>query len=352
MNRIFLMGTVLAGVAAYAGFSLSGSGAEPGPPTVTRTAADTMLSVTVTAPREKTAVERVPATGLLVPREEAAVMAEVANVRILGVAAEVGDRVRRGDRLAVLDAESLRLQVQQMEADHAKARDEYARVNSIRDSGAVSKSIVTEKKSALEAAKARLDEARLALRRTVVTAPEDGTVFERRATAGTVTAAGEPLFRIAKGGEVEADLRVPEGDAGRVPPQGRVALSLPGLDTPVAGTVRLVTPRIDASDRSASVRVSIAGDRPLMIGAFVHGAVDLATVTAFAVPSTAVQRDAEGAFVWAVEDGGRVVRRPVLPLLRQDGLTLVDGVTAGLSIVARAGALLRSGDRVKTVEAR
>lgn len=352
MNRIFLVGTVLVGVAAYAGYALSRSGAEPGPPVVSRTAADTMLNVTVTAPLEKTAVERVPVTGTLVPREEAAVMAEVVNVRILGVSAEVGDRVRQGDRLAVLDAEGLRLQVQQMEAEYAKARDEYARVNSIRDSGAVSKSTVTEKRAALEAAKARLDEATLAIRRTTVTAPVGGTVFERRATVGTVTAAGEPLFRIAKGGDVEADLRVPEGYAGRVPLQGQVELSLPGLDTPVAGTVRLVTPRIDVSDRSASVRVSIAGNRPLMIGAFVHGGIDLAAVTALAVPSTAVQRDAEGVFVWAVEEDGRVVRRTVQPLVRQGGLTLVNGVAADQSIVARAGSLLRSGDRVKTVEGR
>lgn len=348
MNRTFLLGSVLLGVAAYAGFSFSHDGPTP----VHRTTTATTLSVTVTTPFETTVVERVAATGTLVPREDVAVMAEVANVRILSLPVEVGDRVRRGDTLAVLDTESLRLQVLQMEAEYAKARDEHARVNSIKDSGAVSKSIVTEKKSALDAAKAKLDEAKLAVRRAVVTAPEDGTVFERRATVGTVTAAGEPLFRIARNGVVEADLRVPEGSAGRVPPGGRVSLFLPGLDSPVAGTVRLVAPRIDAADRAASVRVSMPADRPLMVGAFVHGDVELGTVTALAVPSTAVQRDAAGAFVWTVDLNDRVDRRGVQPRLRQDGLTLVDGVDPGLRVVVRAGSLVRSGDRVKTIEAR
>lgn len=353
MYRKLAIATLLSGGAACAGFLWIQDGAKPVTEIVTRE----MLTVTVVAPQAQTLVARGGATGTLVPREEIAVMAEVANVRILNVTADVGDRVRKGDALATLDTEGLRLQLAQMEADYAKARDEATRVLSIKDTGAVSESLIMEKRSALATMTARLAEARLAVRRAVVRAPETGVIFERRALIGGLTTGGEPLFRIARHGEIEAELRVPEGDAGRVSPARPVRLSIPGVTSELSGSVRLVSPRIDASDRSAAVRVSIPGYQApgyqgMMVGSFVHGDINLDAVTALAVPATAVQRDGDGAFLWVVDGDGRVARHPVIPLLQQDGLALIAGATPDLRVVARAGSLLRTGDFVKIVEAR
>lgn len=345
--KVFLP-LVALGVAVYVEIPFSND--EPDP--VSRIAPHGFLNVTVTAPREERAVERIGVTGTLVPREDVTVVAEVANARILSVAAEVGDHVRKGDTLAVLDTEGVRLQVAQMEAEYAKARDEFARVDSIRDTGAVSKGLVTEKKNAMDAIKARLEEARLAMRRTVVTAPESGILFERRATVGGLANTGEALFRIARDGEIEAELRVPEGSAGRVSPMAPVNLAIAGMPGPLPGTVRLVSPRIDASDRAAAVRVSIPAKDELKVGGYVHGDIALTTVTAPAVPATAIQRDAAGAFVWTVGAEGRIARHPVTLLLQADDVALVAGVTPELRVVARAGSLVRTGDLVMTVEAR
>lgn len=348
MKRTIATTAVLLGVAAYAGLSFFDNEARP----VTRIAGGERLSVSVATPRETTIVERVGAAGTLVPRETAAVTAELVNARVLSLSADVGDHVRAGDRLAVLDAESQRLQVAQMEADYARTRDDFERIDSIRNSGAVSQSQIVEKRSALAAMKAKLDDARLAVRRAVVTAPADGVVFERRATVGTLTTPGEALFRIAVGGEIEAELRVPEARIGRVRPEQAVTLRISGRPEPLSGRVRLVTPRIDAADRSASVRVAVAVQAGLTVGAYVHGEISLGTVSGLAVPDTAVQQDAEGAFLWTVKAGGRIGRRAVTPLLRWDGLTLLDGATPDLQVVIRAGSLVRSGDLVRAVEAR
>lgn len=346
-RKVFLAVAVL-GAVAYAGISFSND--EPRPER--RVAPSGVLSVTVTTPHEERVVERIGATGTLVPREDVAVVAEVANARILSVSAEVGDHVRKGDTLAALDTEGVRLQVAQMEAEYAKARDEFARVDSIRDTGAVSKGLVTEKKNAVDAIKAKLEEARLAMRRTVVTAPESGILFERRATVGGLANTSEALFRIARNGEIEAELRVPENSANRVSPMAAVSLSIAGMPGPMPGTVRLVSPRIDASDRAAAVRVSIPGKDGLKVGGYVHGDIALTTVTAPAVPVTAIQRDAAGTFVWTVGAEGRIARHPVTLLLQNDDVALVAGVTPELRVVARAGSLVRSGDVVKLVEAR
>lgn len=348
MERMIVLLVAVLGAAAYGGILMSSDE----PELVSRVAPGGVLSVTVTSPREERVVERIGVTGALVPREDVAVVAEVVNARILTLSAEVGGHVRKGDTLAVLDTEGVRLQVAQMEAEYAKARDEFARVNSIKDTGAVSKGLVTEKRNVMDAAKAKLEEARLAMRRTVVTAPESGILFERRATVGGLTNTGEALFRIARDGEIEAELRVPEGAASRVSPMASVSLSIAGMPGPLPGTVRLVSPRIDASDRAAPVRVSIPGMAGLKVGGYVHGDIALATVTAPAVPATAIQRDAAGAFVWTVGAEGRIARHPVTLLQQKDDVALVAGVTPELRVVARAGSLVRSGDVVKPVETR
>lgn len=348
MKRTIFLAAAALGALAYAAISFSRE--EPAPELAATPGG--ILTVTVTRPRQERVVEHLAVTGTLVPREEVAVVAEIANARIRHLSADIGDRVRKGDRLALLDTESVRLQVAQMAAEYAKARDEFARVDSIKDTGAVSLGLVTEKKSAMDAARARLEEARLAERRTIVTAPESGIVFERQAKAGGLVNSSDPLFRIARNGEIEAELRVPEGAANRVSPMAAVTLSIAGLPEPLTGTVRLVSPRIDASDRALPVRVSIP-DRPdLKIASFVHGDIALTMVMALAVPATAIQRDAAGAFVWTVEAEGRIARHPVTVLAQKDELALVAGVTPELPVVTRAGSLVRSGDIVQLVEGR
>lgn len=345
MNKKLMISIVLLSVGAYAGTSFFHGEAKP-----VNERVNEVLSVTVMTPRKETVVKRIGVAGTLVPREEIVVAAEVSSTRILSLSAEVGDQVEKGEKLAVLDTESLRLQVVQMEAEYAKARDEFVRVETIKNSGAVSKSLVTEKKATLDAITAKLDEAKLGVSRTVVTAPAGGMVYERRAVVGGSATTGDALFRIARNGEIEADLRVPEGPASRVSPGLSVSLSIPGIKQPLTGKVRLVAPRIDASDRSASVRVSILANAPLMIGAFVHADVELGEVTGLAVPTTAIQRDTGGPFVWTVDAANMIARRAITPLIQSDGLTLVDDADPDLRVVARAGSLVHSGDVVKTVE--
>lgn len=348
MKRTTFLAAAALGAVAYAAISFSREQPAPEPAATP----GGILTVTVTRPWEQRVVEHLGVTGTLVPREEVTVVAEIANARIRHLSADIGDRVRKGDPLAVLDTESVRWQVAQMAADYARARDEFVRIDSIKHTGAVSLGLVTEKKNAMDAAKARLEEARLAERRTVVTAPEGGILFERQARAGGLVNSSDPLFRIARNGEIEAELRVPEGAASRVSPMASVTLSIAGLPEPLTGTVRLVSPRIDASDRALPVRVSIP-DRPeLKIASFVHGDIALTTLAGLAVPATAVQRDAAGPFVWTVGAEGRIARHPVTLLALKDELALVAGVTPDLPVVTRAGSLVRAGDSVQMVEGR
>ncbi len=345
MSRKFIVLIILA-IAGYGTFKLLDA-----TPSTTSEAPEA-LAVSVMQPSEQRTVRRINATGTLVPREEIAVMTELSGVRVKQLLVDVGDRVEKSQKLAVLDAESLEFQARQLEAEYQKARDEYDRIEPIKDSGAISKLSVIEKRSAMEAAKARMEDAKLAVSRATITAPEAGIIYERRAILGGLVNASEPLFRIAQKSDIEASLRVPEAEISQVSIGQTATLSITGSAQQQQGTVRLIAPQIDAASRTAQVRVSLADETTMIVGSFVRADILTGEIGGLALPVTAIQEDSEGRFVWIVDAENKAVRQPVTLALQQDNVALVEGVDASMRIIAKAGAFVKAGDVISAVEAK
>lgn len=344
MSRKLILLIVIV-IAGYVGFKLLGGSDKP-----KATETSEALAVSVVQPTQQTLQSRVSATGTLVPREEIAVLTELSGVRVKQLFVDVGDSVKKGQKLAVLDGESLELQARQLEAEYQKARDEYARIEPIKDSGAVSKLSVTEKRSAMEAAKARMEDAKLSLRRATITAPEAGVIYERRATLGGLVNASEPLFRIAQGNEIEAQLRVPEAEIEQIKIKQSVTLSITGSSQEWQGSVRLIAPQIDAASRTAQVRVAIADEATLIVGSFVRAEILTGDQRGLTLPATAIQEDSEGRFVWVLNTENKAVRQPITLVSRQDNTVLVEGVQPEMRVIAKAGAFVKAGDAVSPIE--
>jgi RND family efflux transporter MFP subunit len=341
---ILLIAIIIAG---YAAFKLLGGSEKPQP-----TETSEALAVSLVQPTEQTLQSRVSATGTLVPREEIAVLTELSGVRVKQLFVDVGDSVKKGQKLAVLDGESLELQARQLEAEYQKARDEYARIEPIKDSGAVSKLSVTEKRSTMESAKARMEDAKLNLRRATIAAPEAGVIYERHATVGGLVNASEPLFRIAQSNQIEAQLRIPEAEIGQVRIKQPVTLSVTGSTHEWQGTVRLIAPQIDSASRTAQVRVSITEEATLIVGSFVRADILTGDQAGLTLPATAIQEDSEGRFVWIVDAENKPVRQSVTLLARQDNVVLIEGIEPSVRVVAKAGAFVKAGDVISPVEAK
>ncbi len=344
MSRKLLLLIIIV-IAGYAAFKLFGRDEKP-----KATESTESLAVSVVQPAEQTLHQRISATGMLIPREEIAVLTELSGVRVKELFVDVGDSVKKGQKLAVLDGESLELQARQLEAEYQKTRDEYARIEPIKDSGAVSKLSVEEKRSAMEAAKARAEDAKLAVRRATITAPQAGVIYERRATLGQLVNASEPLFRIAQGSQIEAQLKVPEAEIGQVRLKQPVTLSVTGSEQEWQGTVRLIAPQIDAASRTALVRVSIKDNATLIVGSFVRGDILVGDTQGLALPSNAIQEDSEGRFVWVIGSDNKAARQAITLTSRQDNTVLVEGVQPEMRVIAKAGAFVKAGDAVSPIE--
>lgn len=371
-------------------------------PERTRAAAKEPQPVAVSAPpitaaRAKLADfrETVLVTGSLVPREEILVAPEVDGLKVLELKADEGDRVKKGDVLAILVSESLDAQMAQSDANIARARASIARAQSqiieaearlvearaalkrarpLVESEFLSESIFDQRMATAKTAEAKLAAAKEGLRlaeaeqaqaeaqrreiewrlgNTEVRAPEDGLISRRGARIGsisvgaTVVGAGEPFFRIIAKGEIELDAEVVQTRLAKIE-KGQSA-TVHSSGTVADGKVRLVAPEIDRTTRLGRVRIFLGDNPELKIGAFAKARVETAQKRVLAVPLSAVLYGDNGATVLVIENGHVSSRRIETGLVVDGQVEVVSGLKEGDVVVARAGTFLRDGDAVTPV---
>jgi len=348
-------------------------------------------AVTVAKTQLADFVELVTVTGSLVPRDEILVAPEVEGFRVLELFVDEGDRVKRGDVLAVLVQESLdaqlaqnaaalarseaaiaqtRSQITEATARRVEAEANFERAKPLKTSGYLSGATYDQREAAAKSAAAQLKAAEDGLRlaeaekmqveaqrrelqwrrtNTKVTAPADGLISRRTARiGGMASGVGEPMFRIIARGEVELDAEVIETELGKIAIGQKARIDVAGVG-PVEGSVRLVSPEVDKQTRLGRVRVFLGDDPRLRIGSFGRGTISTAASQGLAIPSSSAIFDATGTYVQVVRDG-KVERRDIETGLIARGLVEVRrGLADGDIVVARAGTFLRSGDQVRAV---
>jgi HlyD family secretion protein len=303
-------------------------------------------------------------SGALVAREEAAVSTELNGYRVAKVLADLGDRVRAGQPLAVLDDALLRGQIAQQAAvveqqavAAERAEQEAARVAGLDKLGALSPEAVAERalqarsaKAALAQAQAVLADLRLRQSMMVVRAPVSGRVLSRSVRPGEVAAAGQVMFRLARDGLVELDAEAVETRLGGVAPGARASVRLPDGQT-LSGTVRLVSPEVDPQTKLGRVRVQLPLSQALHPGGFAEATISARPRQAVTAPQSAVLYDGDGASLLVVGEGERVRKVAVKTgILSGDRVEIVQGVHGGERVVLSGGALLLPGDKVKATE--
>jgi multidrug efflux system membrane fusion protein len=276
---------------------------------------------------------------------------------------EVGSRVEAGTVLARLDDSDLLLQVRAAEAqlasvkaDETNAQDEHDRAARLSRDGWSSRQELDRRVTALERARAkrREVEANLAVLRnaaqyTSLHADRAGIVTAVLVEPGQVLAQGQPAFRLARDGELEAMADIPESQARGL---GERALSvelwsLPGVVLP--GSLRELSPSADPVTRTYRARITL--DQPpaaVQIGMTATvSARSPAAAQVARVPMTAVtQADGKPA-VWIVESD-QVALRPVgLGGFVGDWAVIETGLSGSERVVTAGVHKLHAGQRVR-----
>ncbi|WP_099999410.1 efflux RND transporter periplasmic adaptor subunit [Phyllobacterium zundukense] len=348
--------------------------------------------INVTPASKTEMVATITVTGTIVPRQEVAVGTDVAGLLVLELNADQGDVVKEGDILARLDKSSLEIQLAQIEAQRAQADASIAqseaqivdaeiavrqaqealdRARALSAKGINSKMELDNATNAHDSANARLNTARqalvatksqlqlvaaqkrdvlLRLEKADVKAPASGVVLSRNALLGGIVSfnAG-PLFRIARDQDFELAANIPEIDLPRLKENMPVAVRVSGMDEPVAGRVRLISPEITASSRLGSVKIALDRNPAIRPGNFARAVIELTRRDGISVPLSAVVYHGRSALVQVVKDGVVESRKIELGIRNDRAVEVLKGLAEGEDVVARAGTFVANGDRVTPV---
>lgn len=306
-------------------------------------------------------------TGEVRARHEADIGFRIAG-KIVERNVDVGARVRPGAVLARLDPQDVKLaeqaaaaQVSAAEADVALARAEFERVQNLHARNFVSASALDGRRTAQQAAEARLRQARAQLATAgnqagyaALTVADEGVVTAAPADVGQVVAAGQPVLRVARPDQREVLIHVPESRIAELKtgsPAAVRAWAHPAR-TYIAA-VREIAPAADAATRSYAVRVSVAdADDALPLGATASVAFTESGDAAHTVlPLAAVTRVDGRATVWVVDEASRLAPLAVdTAVFREDGVVVAGGLPAGSRVVVTGVHRLVAGETVRAVD--
>jgi RND family efflux transporter MFP subunit len=321
------------------------------------------LTVSLIAPEMQEWPQILVANGNVVAWQEAVIGPEIANYRITEVAAQVGDRVKKGQVLARIASDTVaselaeaKAAVAELAASASEAKGNSARAAELKAKGFYSTQLNNQYQTAeqttqarLEAARARQQAAALRLSKTSVLAPDDGVISARSASVGSLTQPGQELFRLIRGGRLEWRAELPSADLAAVKAGALAALVNPNGET-VKGRVRAVAPSVDPQTRNGLVYVDLPVGSAVRAGMFARGEFELGRSQALTLPQSAVVRREGFAYVFRLEGADRVVQTKVA-LGRQQGerIEIVSGLAAGVQVVESGVGFLADGDLVKVV---
>ncbi|MGH7021516.1 MAG: efflux RND transporter periplasmic adaptor subunit, partial [Brevundimonas sp.] len=118
-----------------------------------------------------------------------------------------------------------------------------------------------------------------------------------------------------------------------------------------SGTVRIVTPEVDAQTRLGLARITLSPGSGLKPGMFARASIMAGAQPTTVVPTGAVLYRENKAGVYVLNADNSAHFRPVTVLSRRDDQTSVSGVEPGVRVVVQGAGFLSEGDKVTVAAA-
>ena len=215
------------------------------------------VPVEVQAPRRAGMVAAYSGTAPIEAHEEAEVVAKVGG-EVRQIFVEEGDVVKKGDVLARLDGDRLRLEVAESEATLRKLERDYNRFKELSARGLVAKNTAENAQYDLEALQASYERARLELSYTTIRAPIDGVVSARFIKVGNTIMANDPTFRVTDLDPLIAYVRIPEKEFRKLATGQKAEVVVDALGNErLVGSISLISPTVDPQTGTFRVRVEV-----------------------------------------------------------------------------------------------
>jgi RND family efflux transporter MFP subunit len=221
--------------------------------------------------------------GVIFPRQQVDLAPSVA-ARVMDVKVQLGSKLKKGEVVASLDADSLRRELAaasavvraaqaearsaRVESDAARERAErYAKhaeaiAGDERIQAANQQKLTATRVGAASArvseAVARVEQLKLLVENSAIVAPFDGVIAARFVDPGALVQPGQAIARLISGEDLWVRFAVPEEQAGAVAVKGCVQVTVESQPVAARGVVEMVAPQVDTELRMLVVEAQLA----------------------------------------------------------------------------------------------
>lgn len=366
-NCVVVLAVALALVAA------SGCSSEQKPSTA---APETVSNLSVISVERANVPDLLEAIGTVRAGETAQLSAQVMG-NVIAVNVREGDRVRRGQVLAVIDDTQLRAGLDRAtaavsgadheaaaaEADFTLAGSTLKRYEDLFTRKSVSPQEFDEVKARYQAASARREmaasgkvqaRAALAQARTMfdysrIRAPFDGVVTEKRVDPGALAALGTPLLTVESSGRFRLEASVDESSLQFVKTGQTVPVVIDALGSEqFSGKVVQIIPAADPASRSFVVKLELPSKAEFRSGLFGRAYFSRGQRESLLVPRTAVLDRGQLQAVYVVgNDKIANLRYVTLGKSVGERVEVLSGVQPGENLITEPGAQELGGKRIE-----
>jgi len=314
---------------------------------------------------EQQFTQTVPILGRLVAKQSGTVASRTAGA-VSEILVQVGDRVKAGQLIAMIDTEQLSLQKQIAESQRAEAQaristaraqlvlasQEVKRLSSLKSSASISKAAlddanqeqkiafarVREAEAAVNSSNAAIRLADLELGYASVTAPFNGTVTDKLTEVGSYLQRGQSVVQLVSDTLLELEADIPGNRLDGLTTGRSIDISL-DRGQHYKATVRAIVPEENPKTRTRRVRFNLDID-PNALALAVEQSVTLHIPAGASRKITSVHKDAiirRGAdsIVYVVEDNTAKLRPVRTGDALGERLEVVDGLMVGDLTVVR-----------------
>jgi multidrug efflux system membrane fusion protein len=287
--------------------------------------------------------------------------------KLIRRAVDPGDTVKKGQLLAQLDPQDLRLgqdaalaAVNAAEVNATLAAADFRRFKDLRDQGFISSAELERREATLKAAQAQLQQSRAQAGVQVnqaaystLTADAAGVITAVDADTGAVVAAGAPVVRLAWDGPRDVAFSVPEdrvaGVRALLGKTGALKVRVWGVHAgPLPATLREVSAAADPSTRTFLAKADV-GTAPLRLGQTVSVSIDLPPLAGvIKLPLTAVLEQQGQSVVWVLDKASMTVKIQPVVVAGADGneVVVAGGLQPGQVVVTAGVHTLSPGQKV------
>lgn len=307
--------------------------------------------------------QTVAISGSVAALQTAAIKAKTAG-EIQGLNKREGDSVKAGEIVARIDSTEAQARVRQAERQAASAQSQAAIAQRTFENnqalvrqGFISATALETSTATLagaeathQAALAALDIAKKSLADTTLRSPLNGQISARLVQNGERVGVDTRVFDVVDLSAFEMEAAITPADAVAVKVGQSATLRVEGLADAVKATVSRINPSVQAGSRSVLVYLRVPPGDGMRQGLFTQGQIVIGSITAPAVPQSAVRNDKPQPYVQVLRDnkiahvtldGGATGLQGTEPMRE------VKGLPAGTQVLSAQAGAIRDGTAIR-----